>query len=108
MALRRLLSRVLVPAAALTLVTATVLPTAHADGVDNQFLNALQSHGINFGTPQAAMLAAHKVCDELDAGRLKADVANEVAGSSNLDGYHSGYFVGVSIAAYCPRHHQTN
>jgi len=26
-------------------------------------------------------------------------------GSSNLDGYHAGYFVGASIAAFCPRHH---
>ncbi|BDB40831.1 MULTISPECIES: DUF732 domain-containing protein [Mycobacterium] len=80
-------------------------PTAHADGIDGQFLNALQSHGINFATPQAAILAAHQVCDELDNGRAKADVANEVAGSSNLDGYHAGYFVGLSISAYCPRHH---
>jgi hypothetical protein len=23
---------------------------------------------------------------------------------SGLDGYHAGFFVGVSIAAFCPRH----
>ncbi len=91
----------------LGLTTVSVAPAAQADGVDGQFLNALQSHAINFGSPQAAIAAAHQVCNELDSGRQKADVANEVTGSSNLDGYHAGYFVGVSVAAYCPRHHST-
>ena len=91
--------------AVLCVTTTLPAPAAHADAVDSQFLNALQSHNINFGSPNAAILAAHQVCNELDAGRQKADVANEVTGSSNLDGYHAGYFVGVSIAAYCPRHH---
>lgn len=100
-------SRSLVLATLLPLAAVAGAPLAQADGVDNQFLNALQAHAINFGSPQAAILAAHRVCDELDAGRQKADVANEVTGSSNLDGYHAGYFVGVSIAAYCPRHHTT-
>lgn len=93
--------------ALLGLSTTLPAPAAHADAVDSQFLNALQAHNINFGSPNAAILAAHQVCNELDAGRQKADVANEVTSSSNLDGYHAGYFVGVSIAAYCPRHHLT-
>ena len=38
----------------------------------------------------------------------KGDVANDVASSSNLDGYHAGFFVGLSIAAFCPRHHASN
>jgi hypothetical protein len=25
---------------------------------------------------------------------------------TNLDGYHAGFFVGVSIAAFCPGHSQ--
>jgi Protein of unknown function (DUF732) len=79
--------------------------TAKADDVDNAFLNAIQAKGINFATPEAAIVAGHEVCDELDLGRQKPDVANEVMSSSNLDGYRAGYFVGASIAAYCPRHH---
>ncbi len=79
--------------------------TAKADEVDNAFLNAIQAKGINFATPEAAIVAGHEVCDELDLGRQKSDVANEVMSSSNLDGYRAGYFVGASIAAYCPRHH---
>ena len=82
-----------------------VAPVAQADGVDSQFLNTLKSKDINFSSPQAAILAGHQVCNELDAGLQKGDVANNVSRTSNLDGYHAGFFVGLSIAAFCPRHH---
>ena len=90
---------------ALLSLEAAVAPTAHADQVDDAFLNAVKAKGINFATPEAAIVAGHEVCDELDLGRQKSDVANEVMSSSNLDGYRAGYFVGASVAAYCPRHH---
>jgi Protein of unknown function (DUF732) len=87
------------------LVAGVTSPAAHADGVDDAFIKAVQSKGINFASPQAAIIAGHEVCDELDLGRQKSDVANDVMSSSNLDGYKAGYFVGVSVAAYCPRYH---
>ena len=77
---------------------------ANADAVDSSFLNALQSKQITFASGQAAVIAAHQVCDALDSGRDKNDVANDVMQQSSLDGYHAGFFVGVSIAAFCPRH----
>ncbi|OBK22948.1 hypothetical protein A5634_00410 [Mycobacterium asiaticum] len=101
----RYLAGPVLAAALISLTEVATAPAAPADAVDGQFLNAIQSHGINFASPQAAILAGHQVCNELDGGRPKAEVASDVAGSSNLDGYHAGYFVGVSIAAYCPRHH---
>lgn len=79
-------------------------PTARADAVDSNFVNALNSRSISFASPQAAIVAAHEVCDELDSGRASSDVANDVMQQSSLDGYHAGFFVGVSIAAFCPRH----
>ncbi|KZS79068.1 hypothetical protein A4G29_18740 [Mycobacterium kansasii] len=84
------------------------IPTAQADGVDGAFLNAVNAKGINFASPQAAILAGHHVCDELDLGRHKADIANDLAQGGNLDGYRAGYFVGLSVAAYCPRHHHSS
>lgn len=91
---------------ALTVLASVAAPTAaHADGVDTQFLNAVKAKDINFASPQAAILAGHQVCNALDGGEQKGDVANDVAASSNLDGYHAGFFVGLSIAAFCPRHH---
>ena len=79
-------------------------PTAHADAVDSNFLNALKAKGITFASGQAAVIAGHQVCDGLDGGRASSDVANDIMQQSGLDGYHAGFFVGVSIAAFCPRH----
>jgi hypothetical protein len=79
-------------------------PSAHADAVDSSFLNALQSKQITFASGQAAVIAGHQVCDALDGGQASGDVANNVMQQSGLDGYHAGFFVGVSIAAFCPRH----
>jgi hypothetical protein len=84
--------------------TAVRASIAVADAIDTNFMSALQAKGINFASPQAAIVAGHQVCDELDSGRAAGDVANDVMGGSNLDGYHAGFFVGVSVAAFCPRH----
>jgi hypothetical protein len=97
----------LILAVALLGVAAETAPAAHADA-DNtsNFLGALTSRGITYGSGQAAIAAAHEVCDELDQGKQATDVANEVMTQSNLDGYHAGFFIGASIAAMCPRHSQ--
>jgi hypothetical protein len=94
----------LVPVVALVNLVGVAAPTAHADAVDNNFLAALKAKGINFASPQAAIIAGHEVCDELDLGRQPSDVATDVTKNSNLDGYHAGFFIGASIAAFCPRH----
>jgi hypothetical protein len=85
-------------------VAALTCPVVHADAIDDTFLAALRSKGINYGTPVTALTAAHEVCDELDIGRSTQEVANEVIHNSNLDGYHAGYFVGAAVRAYCPGH----
>ena len=96
----------LVPLVALLSLVGVAAPTARADAVDDTFLAALKAKGINFASSQAAIVAGHEVCDELDLGRQPSDVANDVTKNSNLDGYHAGFFVGASIAAFCPRHAQ--
>jgi len=80
-------------------------PPVHADAIDTTFLGALNSRGIDFANGQSAVMAGHEVCDELDGGRQKSDVVSEVMQSSRLDDYHAGFFVGVSVSAFCPRHH---
>jgi hypothetical protein len=91
-------------AIALLSFAAAAAPNAHAEGHDDAFLTTLTSKGIKFGSPQSAIIAAHEVCDELGLGKAKSDVANEVMQNSNLDGYHAGYFVGASVAVYCPKY----
>jgi hypothetical protein len=106
--LLRLLIAGLVLAVAPLSVIGAASPTAHADSaVDgSNFHGALSSRGITFASRQAATAAGHEVCDELDQGKQASDVANTVMTQTNLDGYHAGFFVGASIAAFCPRHSQ--
>lgn len=97
----------LVLAVALLSPVGVAAATAHADSDDSSnFPGALSSRGITFGSRQAAIVAGHEVCVQLDQGTQASDVANEVMTQTNLDGYHAGFFVGVSIAAFCPRHSQ--
>ncbi len=77
---------------------------ANADAADNTFTAALSAKGINFASPQSAIVAGHEVCDELDLGRTEQQVATDVTKNSNLDGYHAGFFVGLAVATYCPKH----
>jgi hypothetical protein len=99
------LSAGLALAVALLSVVGVAAPTAHADAADtSNFVGALSSRSITFASGQAAIAAGHDVCNELDQGRPASEVANDVMTQSHLDGYHAGFFVGVSIAAFCPRH----
>jgi hypothetical protein len=93
--LRSLLTGLVLAFAVLGVVSVAA-PTAHADYAVGR--------GITFTSKQAAITAGHEVCDELDQGKQKSDVANNVMTLSNLDGYHAGFFIGASIAAFCPTH----
>lgn len=89
---------------ALAAVLATV-PAAHADTTDDKFLAKLKSQNIGDNLSSAhAIEAGHFVCVKLDNGDTPVDVMEEVMKSSGMPEYHSGYFVGASIDAYCPRH----
>src|ERR1700759_360758 len=103
---RRGRSMLIVPILVLALLGLTAVgnPAARADAVDDSFIGAVKNRGIKFPSPQAAIVAGHEVCDELDLGRQKSDVASEVMQNSNLDSYAAGFFVGVSVAAFCPRY----
>jgi hypothetical protein len=100
----RILGAGLVPVIALLGTLGAARPIARADAADNTFTAALSSKGINFASPEAAIVAGHEVCDELDLGRTPAQVATDVTKNSNLDGYHAGYFVGLAVRTYCPKH----
>ncbi|MGA9491108.1 MAG: DUF732 domain-containing protein [Mycobacterium sp.] len=86
--------------------------TAHADPADTdaKFLAALDSRGITYASPEVMIAAGHVACEELDRGEAPGQVAQDVMNNkdvlitSNLDGYHAGFFVGASIGAYCPEH----
>lgn len=86
--------------------------TARADSTDAdaKFLAALSSRGTTYASPEVMIAAGHAVCAELDRGespsRVAQDVMNnkDVLTGSNLGAHHAGFFVGASIAAYCPNY----
>jgi Protein of unknown function (DUF732) len=80
------------------------IQVVRADPIDDKFLAALQSHGITYRSPEAAIAAGHLVCTELDQGQPKSQVAQDVIDQTDLDPYHAGYFVGASVGAYCPQY----
>lgn len=97
--------RALGPMVLLVLLGQLAVPAAHADTADDKFLAALRSEGItDHVSNRHAIEAGHFVCVKLDNGMSPNDVANDVLNSSSMPAYHSGFFVGASIDAYCPRH----
>lgn len=79
--------------------------TAHADTVDDKFLSTLKTEGITDHISTGhAIQAGHVVCVKLDNGLTPAEVVSDVLLSSSMPAYDSGFFVGASIDAYCPRH----
>jgi hypothetical protein len=81
------------------------VPTAHADTTDQNFLASLRTQGITDQiSPGHLIEAGHFVCVKLDNGASPTQVVNDVLYSSNMPAYHSGFFVGAAIDAYCPRH----
>jgi hypothetical protein len=105
-------------AACVVLVVALLGPsgagasTAHPDSTDAdaKFLAALATRGITYVSPEVIIAAGHKACSELDRGETPSRVAHDVMKNkdvltgSNLDAFHAGFFVGASIAAYCPKY----
>jgi hypothetical protein len=90
-------------AAALLGVVGAPTPSARADPNDDKFIGALQSQGVTFQSPEAAIGAAHEVCRRLDQGESETQVSQDVINETDLDPYHAGYFVGASVGAYCPQ-----
>ncbi len=82
-----------------------VAATAHADTMDNKFIQLLQNEGISDHMSTAhAVEAGHTVCQKLDQGMTPTQVANDVLNSSSMPAYHSGFFVGAAIEIYCPQY----
>jgi hypothetical protein len=93
-------------------VALLAISTAHADPADSdaKFLAALDSRGITYTSPEVMIAAGHAACTELDRGETPRQVARDVKNdkdvltASNLDAYHAAFFVGASIATYCPKY----
>ena len=91
--------------AILLAATALIFPTpASADQTDDAFLAALQKHGINFTNHNAAIGTAQQLCTRLANGQTPTVLTLFLTKNTNLSVHEAGYFLGDSIASYCPQY----
>jgi uncharacterized protein DUF732 len=77
---------------------------ASADPADDAFMAALADYGITMSDPGAAISMARTVCAGLDRNQRSSMLAMKVMKDANLSARQSGFFVGLSVAAYCPQY----
>jgi Protein of unknown function (DUF732) len=75
----------------------------HATTMDDAFVQVLHEEGIGHNGGDAQLIAAgYEACNNLRAGRTIQQEFAAIHRVSSLDWGQSGYFVGASVAAYCP------
>ena len=80
---------------------------ASADETDDAFVAALENNGININDHNTAITMGHNVCAALDNGHDESFLVLDVIHDTHLSARQAGYFVGVSVAAYCPQYKGT-
>lgn len=88
--------------AAASVCTATVASASPGD--DQSFLAALDKQGIAYRSPEFAISTAKYACTLLDDGANGVAVAQELSNTNGIAIEHATFFVGASIATYCPQH----
>ena len=92
---------IMIPLSAAALLAAA---PASADQTDDAFVAALAKNGIAMSDPNAAVSMAHTVCTGFDQGKPSTALALGIVKNTDLSPKQAGYFVGVSVAAYCPQY----
>lgn len=77
---------------------------ASADPTDDAFVAALAKDGIVFTDRNTAIAMAHTVCTGIDRNKKTSVLAMRLMKDSDLSLKQSGYFIGVSMSAYCPQY----
>jgi hypothetical protein len=80
---------------------------ASADETDDAFIAALENYGIDINDHNAAITMGHNVCAALDNGHDESFLVLDVIHDTHLSARQASYFVGVSVAAYCPQYKGT-
>jgi Protein of unknown function (DUF732) len=77
---------------------------AGASTVDDTFITVISEQGIEPPSAEEAIDVAHEVCMVMDDGSDLFDAVTAVSDYTELDVEDSAFFVGASIASYCPEH----
>ena len=77
---------------------------ASADQTDDAFIAALAGDGIVMPDRGNAISMAHTACAGLANNQTSTALAMRLAKENNLPLKQAGYFLGASVAAYCPQY----
>ncbi|OBG45414.1 hypothetical protein A5672_08795 [Mycobacterium alsense] len=91
-------------AAVLSAVAVLSAAPAVADPADDAFLSSLADYGIVINDPDTAIAMGHTVCAGLDNNQRSSLLAMKVMKDTNLTAKQAGFFVGLSVASYCPQY----
>ncbi|ULE32080.1 DUF732 domain-containing protein [Mycobacterium sp. IDR2000157661] len=93
-----------IAAAAVALAALGSAATAAATSVDDAFIDVISERGIAFTSADAAVEAGLVVCSLVDDGATPVEAAEIVDEESGLSAPNAGFFVGASIASFCPEY----
>jgi hypothetical protein len=101
---RSMPARVLTVAAALVITAATLAAPAHADTIDDSFLDVLNNAGVTSNDPAGTVALGQSVCPMLvEPGKSFASVASNVGAAPNgVSPDMAAFFTGIAISMYCP------
>ena len=77
---------------------------AAADPTDDALVAALSKNGIAMSDRATAVSMAHTVCAGFDKGEPSTRLAMGIVKDTDLSAKQAGFFVGISVAAYCPQY----
>ena len=77
---------------------------AAADPMDDAFVGALAKNGIAFPDRGNEIAMGHSVCAGFDRGEASTGLAMRLVKDTDLSPKQAGYFVGVSVSAYCAQY----
>ena len=92
-------------AVVLSAVAVLFAAPASADETDDAFVAALDNYGIDVNG-DTAIAHGHAVCAALDRGQDSGLLAMKLMHDTklNLSSKQAGFFIGASVAAYCPQY----
>jgi hypothetical protein len=103
---RHLTAVIAAAAAASSLGIAALVSTgsAGATTTDDMFVSVLEDEGIQPPSTAEAVSLALDVCTMFDDGQSLYDAVDSVSTTTDLVQEDSAFFVGASVATYCPEH----
>jgi hypothetical protein len=70
---------------------------------DNQYVQALNDHGISFANPEAAVYNGKTVCDDIRQGMTVPQIVAAFRASNPALAGDADTYVSISVHAYCPQ-----